>query len=899
MATNSYINAMSNRFRMTGTSGLDVESMVQQLMKVERLKMDKLVKSRQLKTWMMEDYRSITNKMREFYDTYFNIAKPATNFTSASAFTAYKAVSSNSAISVTAGSGATAGVRQITVKSTASAATKNGASMPASSTKNGASMPAPLKGTSAVDMTKMKKGKQFTLTLDGVTKTITLDKDYSSGTVSELAGDGTSGLQKLIDDAFGAGKIKVKEDKNNPGALVFTPALKSSSLSIGNATDSYLSVLGLVNGKSNAITSGAITDFSGTEFKDREFKVQIGSGTAVTVKINAEVNSIDELINSINNALIGTEVKVDGKTSNLGKYVRVIKDSGSSESDKLKFVAIDSSQTIKLQSSDNSDADLLSKIGISSGTSISNLSGSVNISASDAYKSFNIKVDDGTTVKTVNIYLDGDYTDFSDLQAAIQSQISDKVSGVSGVEVRITDGKISFVSTDQNAVKQITVEAEDVRSALGFSSSQTSSNRINLNDTLENINKSGILAENFNFGTDDELSFSINGTEFTVSKDDTLSSIFTRINRSDAGVTIRFDTINNCFVMQSKNTGSAAVIDNEDNTDGDGSNFFGALGITTTTDQGGDITRGTNASLTIDGVEVERSTNEFTIEGVTYKLQEMDKDAEPVSATITVSSNTDELFEKIKGFVDKYNELVGLINTKLNEERFRDYEPLTSEQKAQMSENEIKLWEEKARSGLLRNDSTLSSILNNMRRALYDAIYSDASDSDSKLSLHLSSIGITTSSNYKDGGKLVIDEQKLKNAIINNPDEVVQLFAKDDSGISYYNTLSDSSKKSERYKESGLAVRLSDIIQDNIRVIGNSNGQKGALLEKAGMIGDSSEYTNLLYKEIKSYDKDIYEMTIKLIEKENSYYNMFAAMEDALNKMYSQSSWLAAQFLQG
>jgi len=65
------------------------------------------------------------------------------------------------------------------------------------------------------------------------------------------------------------------------------------------------------------------------------------------------------------------------------------------------------------------------------------------------------------------------------------------------------------------------------------------------------------------------------------------------------------------------------------------------------------------------------------------------------------------------------------------------------------------------------------------------------------------------------------------------------------------------------------------------------------------MIGDSSEYTNLLYKEIKSYDKDIYEMTIKLIEKENSYYNMFAAMEDALNKMYSQSSWLAAQFLQG
>ena len=883
MASSSYINALNSRFRMTGVSGLDIDSMVQQLMRVESMKKDSLVKSKQLKTWMIEDYRTITSKMREFYDTYFNLAKPATNFTSANAFTAYKATSSSSAISVTAGSGATTGVRQITVKSTASAATKNGDVMATS-----------LKGSAEVDIKKMKKGKQFTITLDGVTKTITLDKDYSSGTVSELAGDRTSGLKKLIDDAFGAGKIKVKEDKNNPGALVFTPALKSSSLSIGNATDSYLSVLGLVNGKSNAITSGAITDFSGTEFKDREFKVQIGSGTAVTVKINAEVNSIDELINSINDALIGTKVKVDGKTSNLGKYVRVIKDSGSSESDKLKFVAIDSSQTIKLQSSDNSDADLLSKIGISSGTSISNLSGSVNISASDAYKSFNIKVDDGTTVKTVNIYLDGDYTDFSDLQAAIQSQISDKVSGVSGVEVRITDGKISFVSA-----KQITVEAEDFRSALGFSSSQATSNRINLNDTLENINKSGILSENFNFGTDDKLSFTINGKEFTVSKDDTLSSIFTRINRSDAGVTIRFDTINNCFVMQSKNTGSAAVIDNEDNTDGDGSNFFGALGIKTTTKQRGDITRGTNASLIIDKVKVERPTNEFTIDGVTFRLQEMADGAESISATITVTSNPDELLEKIKAFVNKYNEVVELINTKLNEERYSDYKPLTSEEKAEMTENEIKLWEEKARSGLLRNDSTLRNILYEMRRALYDGIYADASDSSSKLSLHLSNIGITTSSNYKDGGKLVINEEKLRNAIINNPDEVVQLFTKDDSGISYYNTLSDPSKRQERYKESGLAVRLSDIIQDNIRTIGNNRGQKGALIEKAGITGDSSEYTNLLYKQIKSLDNSIYEMTLKLIEKENDYYDKFTAMEEALNQMYSQTSWLTSMLSKG
>lgn len=287
--------------------------------------------------------------------------------------------------------------------------------------------------------------------------------------------------------------------------------------------------------------------------------------------------------------------------------------------------------------------------------------------------------------------------------------------------------------------------------------------------------------------------------------------------------------------------------------------------------------RGVNAVMNIDGTDVQRTTNKFTIEGIAYDIKAAG------TATVTVSADPDALIEKIKGFVTKYNEVIAKINGELNEERFRDYSPLTEEQKSEMKDKDAELWEEKAKSGLLRNDSILQNILYSMRKALYDKI--EGVD----ISLH--DIGITTSSTYRDGGQLVINEDKLRQAIIDNPDKVAQLFSKK-SQYDY----EDSANRSARYNEEGIAQRLYDIIQDNVRTTRDSNGNKGILLEKAGIAGDITEFDSLIVDEIKAKERLIQTLYEKLLVKENTYYAKFTAMETMINRMNSQSAWLSQQF---
>src|SRR5699024_11460451 len=54
-------------------------------------------------------------------------------------------------------------------------------------------------------------------------------------------------------------------------------------------------------------------------------------------------------------------------------------------------------------------------------------------------------------------------------------------------------------------------------------------------------------------------------------------------------------------------------------------------------------------------------------------------------------------------------------------------------------------------------------------------------DTDGAYTL-LSQIGITTTGDYQDGGKLQIDEAKLKEALSNNADDVYKLFVNNSEG---------------------------------------------------------------------------------------------------------------------
>lgn len=830
--TSGIASTINNKLRMSGlSSGLDTDSMIQSLMKVENARVDKVKQEKQLLEWERDDYRSITNVLRGFKDEYFDVLKTSTNFKSAGAFVAAQASSSDTNIlGVTAGSGAAVGSYNVTVAAIAQMAAKTGAAGVSKGYTG-------LAGTNPVDMSKMKQGKSFNVSLDGVSQTITLDRDYTGFTAANFA----TALDGLMDGAFGANKINVTE---SGGVLTFTPATASSVVSVGDGTNTYLGTLGFADQQSNAVTSGSITDFSGGNFK-----ISVNSGLAVSIDV-AAAGDRDTLVSNINDALA---------TAGLDTTVQAIADPN--DAAKVKFLTLDTTDKVTFTAGSPSTNNLLAKMKIGNNSSINPMNGTIAYGANDIGKDFYINVDG------VQHHIDLDYNYANDtdtdsngdtLAQAIQAQLD--AGGATGVTVGIAGGKISFSNP---AGHQISVGKGDagLKNELGFTSTQGS--RVDLGSTLGNA----ALGTGFTFDGNGDLSFTINGVSISANSGDTLSSVMDKINASSAGVRIKYDSLNDRFSMESKTTGSTAAIDNTDDT----GNFFAALKIDTTTEA-----RGTNASVTIGTTAIERTTNKFTVDGVAYDLKATG------ASTVTIAGNPDALMGKIKDFVAKYNDVIGQINGKLTEDRNRDYAPLTDDQKTAMKDTDITLWEAKAKSGLLKSDPILQKIADNMRKSLSDPV------SGADLSLY--QIGITTSSNYKDKGKLVIDEDKLSQAIKDNPDKIAQLFTKE-SQYSY----SDYTNRSSRYKEEGLAQRLSDILDDNIRVTRDANGKKGALLEKAGIEGDITEFSNLVENEIDQKDDQITTLLDQIATKEDAYYTKFASMESILNQMNSQSAWLSQQ----
>ncbi|MDD4504534.1 MAG: flagellar filament capping protein FliD, partial [Clostridiaceae bacterium] len=411
---------------------------------------------------------------------------------------------------------------------------------------------------------------------------------------------------------------------------------------------------------------------------------------------------------------------------------------------------------------------------------------------------------------------------------------------------------------------------------IGFTSGASFSNRLSTTDRLEAI-VSKLKNEGLSFATVNDkevVQLTINNKSFTFDKSMTLSSMMSQISSdSEANVNMKYDSIADKFVITSKQTGQGSNI----NISETGSNLLSVIDLSQTI-------AGEDAEAIVDGQFITRSNNTFAISGVSYTLlkeTELDKDIH-----ISLSLDVDKIFDNIKTFVGKYNELIGAINNELGEEYYKDYQPLTDEQKEVMSEEEIEKWEEKAKSGILRNDRALQKIVSDMRKALYEKIEGVPNG--------IAKIGITTGS-YQENGKLVINETELRNAIQNTPDLVMNIFSKE-SSTTYFDALDDSSLKTARYVETGLAGRLYDIIQDSIRTIRNKDDKKGILLEIAGIAGDVTEFDSMIVDEIKNKDKQINEQLVRLYNKETAYYQKFASMESALSQMNSQSAWLSQQF---
>jgi flagellar hook-associated protein 2 len=497
--------------------------------------------------------------------------------------------------------------------------------------------------------------------------------------------------------------------------------------------------------------------------------------------------------------------------------------------------------------------------------------------------------------KKINITLDGvtreitmgDYTESTtveDLASDLQGKINiafgvNTVLGEGKILVTESGGKINFEAT--GGASRITLaggSTDDGLSCLHFDSG--ASNRINVSEKLESL--ASKLSNGLTFDDNGNLAFSINSKNFTFSKTTTLWEMMSTINRdSDAKVNIMYDESTDKFKITAKQLGAG---DNIKITQSGGSFFDGASMIST----GSPVTnQGQDAVVIIDGETLARSSNTVTVNGVTYTLL---KESGDISQTISLKQDVEGIYDNIKSFIEKYNEMIETINNKLAEKFDRKFPPLTDEQKEAMNEKDIEKWEKKAKVGLLRNDRLIENIVTNIRRALYDGIKG--------VNTTLAGIGISSTS-YHDKGKLTIDEAKLKAAIQNDPDGVMNLFCRQStSHPGYARTLSPDERKA-RYEEQGLAYRIYDIVEDNISTFRDSYGNKGLLLERAGIEGDMTEFGSAISDQINQKDTLMETLLDKLYRKEEMYYAKFAAMEKVLEQMNSQSAWLYQQFQSG
>ena len=395
--------------------------------------------------------------------------------------------------------------------------------------------------------------------------------------------------------------------------------------------------------------------------------------------------------------------------------------------------------------------------------------------------------------------------------------------------------KVTGIS--QGSGVDITAGASAFRGHYSVKVNQMATGAVLTSNDLSGLDMDGSLEQLGMVFEEDAVSFKINDKTFSFNRESTVRQMVSQINSGQAGVQMRFSELTGKITMTTAETGEEAQLDIESLA----GQAFGAPWTNTS---------GLNAEVVINDITVQRGTNTFTIDNINYRLTA----ATDETHTFQVEHNIDQTVDRVRHFVEEYNSLLSFMQEKVSEPVLREFLPLTDTQRAEMSDRDIEMWEEKAMSGLLRNDRALGSLISQMRTGLFSNVAGTG--------MNLTSIGITTSS-YQEQGKLHLDEDKLRRTLAEEPDNVMKLFTQ----------TSSADDAGERNAQAGLLQRL----RESLTHFSDQN------------------YKPLRYAEdMVRISNQINRMNELLQNKEDSYWRQFAAMEQALSSMYSQSNSLMA-----
>ncbi len=372
--------------------------------------------------------------------------------------------------------------------------------------------------------------------------------------------------------------------------------------------------------------------------------------------------------------------------------------------------------------------------------------------------------------------------------------------------------------------------------------------------------KLGDLGLSFEDGESKKISIKVganateNPTEIEITADTTINDVVKALN--EAGVKANFDEKNQRFYIAAPGMGEA-----NDFTLGGDADVLSSLGLG---DGQGVRIEGTDAKIELNGETYTSTSNTFEINDLTITLNNMTSD----EITLTTTQDTDGIYDKIKNFLKEYNSLINEMDKLYNAESASKYKMLSDDEKEEMNEDDIKEWEDKIKSALLRKDSTLGNVASAMKEIMLGGVEM----SDGK-KMYLSEFGINTlgyfaaADNEKSAYHIDGDPDdestsgntdKLKAMIASDPDRVTEFF----TGLA----------KSLYSRLDGLMARTD---YSSAFTVYNDKALK-------------TEYDDFTTKISKQEEK--------INTWEDFYYNKFTRMEKAMAKLQSQESALSGLF---
>ena len=716
---------------------------------------------------------------------------------------------------------------------------------------------------------------------------------FKSSVSTKAAGETAKGLSVSTTSSSLEGSYKVKVDQLATASKLEGATMKPESFQ-----------LDLDKAAGSAYTTSTDENGAVTRNYKMELDIQVGS-VSKTVAFEVNVAEVDGEIDMDAFKANAVDALNESLAESFGYTGRTENATGAVDADGKEYF---------LQAELNADGGLEFVVGGNAAVTVTEKTG--NFGLTEAAKSVTISTQSAVTGKnTVAVEIDGKvknvsfegvsdtYYDSKDKEgnkAILEEYNSLKLAAyrksggtATGAELEKALEKFSYSSTqaakDKNAAAlttalndafkdegvKFTVDGSTVTAKSGSTSKEftmtaieggtlglakgTSSNKYSAKTTLEDM---GIESNTDNGG----YSFTINGKAITLEKGATVNSLISAVNKSGAGVTMNYSALTNSFELTSNNMGSGESIDIEDN------DITKALGLVSDGTSEVTFTRGQNAIFEINGETVYHNANSYTVDGTTFTADENIEIGDIY--TVGISKSYDDVKQTIKDFVKDYNQLVDDIYGHIGTSPKRDskdntYEPLTDAEKEEMSEDEIKDWEEIAKKGVIYNDSTVSTIMSKLRSVLYNSV---TLDDGSKFGLY--SIGIKTSNDYKDHGKLEIDEDAFDAAFEKNPEAITKLFTDGDNGImKQVNTVLDN------------AVRT-------------TTTNKGSLIQKAGLESGATATDNHIYRQMKQITDRIATLQDRYDAKEEYWWGVFTNLESMMADFNEQSAYISSYMVQ-